>query len=802
MQSGVGGIPMIDFATSRRRRAGLRILTLAALTCFSVLGSSAFASAASGLRTAASPEIGNWNNFYATDIEAAYRFLGAFIVIGALLFAASGLVSGMLVGVSAGEWRPVPLRITRVLGTVLIPTAAAFLPVYAMFHPFMAGDVVHIWAWAVPLGLYGGMFVLFAWSQRNPETARWNADVLKNWWPFLLSLAVISVACTVLWFFGLNSAQPRLVMSYVALLLLSVITTSVSFGQSSRIRIEAKSGKGYGKATRDEASTEYLLARIKTLGLEQPNGLHLARNSKALSALNSTDLSSTPAGQIGSAIARIVFALRPGLTWHATVTFVDNGRLAMTLSRNGRLAAADAFSRQDVSLSPVDNADQDSIDRARAQLLTGAAAFVLLKLAEVYPRLTKGLCGATRWRSIALQVIASSHSLSGDAEIPVCLLRRATNLDPENKIAQYEYIHALTIEYEGTQFSEPTAERLDELGREIMSGDEPEAGYAGLALRILYDSAVNWLTIAVRSSGRQRANCLKKAAESVDSLKRLCTSRTVTSTADLKQIAERLESEAECLEANIKAFGSDAPAKRPAILSPALAYNYACFEARRSTLTLPGTNGQARSGVLDLLFRDLAFASTTKETKEYARKDVFFDGVRHEPRFIALVEPVPTAFLDLAPYKRFKSKLADIGFDSAPLFAAANTSPQQQEETAKYLGVPSAAISRMYELAAIGAIDPDAVKPEVLYLLIKLDIDSTARLREEFTRSPDGFVRRLREKATEYGLMDLSGVSRPYGWLGKVNAQADTNGTYERDRRWSLTVGSLRVDGVTRTPGN
>jgi hypothetical protein len=787
---------VIHFVACRWRRAGLRVLTVGGLTFFSILASSAFAGAASGLRVSASPEIDNWNKFYATDIEAAYRFLGAFIVIGAVLFAASGLVSGMLVGVSAGEWNRAPLRITRVLGTVLILTAAAFLPLYAMFHPFLAADVVHIWAWAVLLGLYAVMFVLFMWSQRGPGPWHFNEDALENWWPFLLSLVVISVACAILWFFGLNSAQPRLVMSYIALLLLSVITTSVSYGQSSRIQIEAKAGNG--KAKRDGPSTEYLLARIKTLGLEQPHSLRFARNSKAFSALNSTDLSATPAGQIGSVIARVVFALRPGLTWHATVTFVDDGRLAMMLSRNGRLAAADAFSRRDVSLSPIKGADHDSIDRARAQLLTGAAAFVLLKLAEVYPRLRQGLCGATRWRSIALQVIASSNSLSGDAENPLALLRLAANLDPGNRFAQYEYIRALAVEYEQTEFNESTAMRLDELAQAIMSENEP--GYAGLKLRILYDSAVDWLTIAARSSGQQRERSLQRAAASVTSLKDLCRSQTVTSVPDLKQIAEILESEADCLESNIGAFTHDEAGDRPAKLSPALAYNYACFEARR--LTLPGTNGPARNGVLDLLFHDLSFALTTKETKAYARKDPFFDGVRDEPRFIALVDPAPTEFLDLAPYRRFKSKLADIGYDSAPLFAAANTSPQQREETAKYLKVPSATILRMYELATIGAIDPAVVKPGLLHLLIELNVASMAQLRKELTPTSDGFLMRLREKAAEYGLANLSGVSNPYGWLGKVVAQTDTDGTYARDRSWSLTVGRLHVDGGTRTSGS
>lgn len=800
---------MVYFAVRRWRRLGLRVLTAAALTSFSIIASSGFARAASGAAVHGSPEIDNWNNFYATDIEAAYRFLGAFIVIVAVLSASSGLVSGILVRVGAVEWRPTPLRITRALGSVLIFTAAAFLPLYAMFHPFQPGDVVHIWAWAVLLGLYVGILVLFVWSQTGPDSPGLNAKTIKNWWPFLLSIAVISVPCALLWFFGLDNAQARLMISYVALLLLGVIATSASFGQSSRIQLDARVGQG--KAKHDEASTEYLLARIRTLGLEQPRSLHIARNSKALSALTSTDLSATPAGQIGSAIARVVFALRPGLTWHATVTFTDNGRIAMTLSRNSRLAAADAFSRQDVSLSQIDEKDQGSIDRARAQLLTGAAAFVLLSLSDVYPRLRKGLCGATQWRSVALQVIASSRALSGDTEKPLALLRTATNLDPENKIAQYEYLRALTVEYDdpkyqGTAFAESTAKRLDVLRDAIMEDGkppkkaagqkvpnqpkrvpkQPQPGYEGLALRVLYDSAISWLTLAARFP-KNPVPYLDGADVSLRSLIEVCELLIDKSARDLVQIAEILKLEADCLNSNIDAFKSKLPGPRlsdaPKVLSPALAYNYACFEAQR--LTSFGAGDSGRDDVVELLFGDLGFALSTKDAKKYASTDPFFSNVRTDLRYVALVGPMPS-FLDLEPYKRFASKLAKAGFDSARLFVAGNMRPEQQKETAKYLGVPSATIERMYEIAAIGEIHPDLAEPGMLFLLLKLGIDSTERLRKELNASEPGrpdLEARLTDVAAIYSLAELGGVKSPDDWKKALADRDTTNSARGRGQR-------------------
>lgn len=183
---------MVPVATCRWKRTSSRALVVGALASLSILTPPVFAEAASRAALV-SPEIDNWNNFYAVDVEAAYRFVGAFIVIVAALYASSGLISGILVTVSAVEWKPAPLRITRVLGPVLILTTATLLPVYAMFRPFSAHDIVHIWAWSVLLGLFAAMFALFIWSQSGLWNRRSIKDVLRNWWPFLVTLLAICV---------------------------------------------------------------------------------------------------------------------------------------------------------------------------------------------------------------------------------------------------------------------------------------------------------------------------------------------------------------------------------------------------------------------------------------------------------------------------------------------------------------------------------------------------------------------------------------------------------------------------------
>jgi hypothetical protein len=781
-------------------RIGARLLTFALVAALTVGAPVRYALAAAAEAPSPAPSaIGNWNQFYATHVEAAYRFLGGFLAIFAVLYVLSGLTSSFFVPAKALEWRPVPLAITRFLGGLLIVATAAFLPIYAMFKVFTPGGTATTCALITLLVLFAGIAALFAWSQTGSgrrETERRTRrerliGAVRAWPQFLGSLGLVFAASVILWFAGLNQPYPRLLISYAVLAALGVITTAVSFGQNCRIQVDAKASQGKGE--RDAAATEYLLARLQTVGLEQPRDLDVVRPSKALGELASSDLSATPAGQIVGTLARIGFALRPGLTWRAVVTIVDDERLAMALSRNGRLVATAVFSRQDVGLRAVDADDPASVSRARAQLLTGAAAFVLLELADVYPKHRAGLYGATQWLGVVLEVIASSKSLS-DTEDVYELIRRATNLDPENLEAQFIYIRLMMQKYTGSPLAEAIAVRQDELRDLIVSPSRPayeiNAGDEGLALRILYYSVSDWLTLAVSKPLHERLDALSHARSSLERLKVHVESGAKAWSGLAKSVRRQLKN----LELLTEVLQNRTLAQRPFSaanpVSPVLAYNYACYESqrlaeiRRLGAVSRSTLGQAEmldqvelpdeTEVLDLLIGDLAFALSTEETKDSARQDPFFAPVRDEQRFLDLLYSTPAApraFLGLKPFAGYAGALGVAGLDTAVRFAAANATPEQRGETVKYLQTLPATVERMYQLATIGGLDRELGEPCMLYLLMELGIRSPEDLQQRVAMGEGKFVGELRSLAARCGLAGMSAVAAPDGWLKAVKAR-------------------------------
>lgn len=736
---------------------------------------------------AGSQQISNWNAYYASVIETAYRFLGAFIVIVVVLYVSSGLVSGLLVTVKAPVWRKTPLNFARWLGPILIVAAGALLPVYAMFRHTVITNIgmADTAAPSVLLGVFVVIVALFLCSQcgkhaskRETRLGRWresSAQTLGQWWPLVVSLIVIFIPSIILWFVGLENPHPRLVMSYIELVLLSVVTTSVSFGQSRKIQVSAKSANG----KHDEAATAYLLARMMTLGIEQPRQFQSPVTTKALSDLTSTDLSASPAGQVASVMARLLFAIRPGLAWHASVTLVDDNRLAMTVSRNGRLATAEVFAREEDSLRAINMRDKIAVDRARAQLLTGAAAFTLLHLGTIYPELREGMCGAKQWRSVALQVIACSASLSGlghpkSEEDSTQLLSNAANQDPHNLLAEFYYIRYIIIAKGiSIEAKEALLNRADKLRDRIKNADrDPLKEYDTLIFRVNYLSAYYWLHTALErecdSAARKRY--LKKSLTSTKNLINLCEDETLPSSSNRIQVMETYRDVARWLGAingaltgNLK----DRHASEGGGSPPALAYNYACFEAERLQKMKPAKKGEVCRKMLD----DLAFATGTERFRDIARVDPSFTKVRHNADFVSVVgrTPIPE-FLGLEPYKNFSGQLEKIGYTSATRFAAANGRQGQRAETAAYLGVPSAAVDQMYEFAVIGERCPELADPRMLHLLLKLEVDSWTRLHAEIDRDRRKFVERLRKAAADDDLEALPAVTSTSGWVTAVAA--------------------------------
>ncbi len=748
-----------------------------------------------------------------------------FSAIGlAALYALAGLCTRLFVRVDSVAWPPRYRLTAGTIGFLLIFGAAVMLPLYAMFRPFSPGPIV---AWAarvivvvIGLGVIGliicaatpkrwkewpallvflgvavvvaGALVLAPRQSLNVEAALVVAVLgltmvaviaivsthpgdLRYKSALMFPLGVAVMAAWPLLLVPLQDAG-RLMAAYIFLAVVGVVLTAATLGQNLRLQVEVQKPDG----TVSAGSTDYLLARMKGLGTESPKALDGATSVLAttpLSKITSEDLSALPAGKVAGAFSRLFFSVRPDLTWRARVTLVDEDRVAMTLSRNGRHVESAVFSRPDLGLPPIPTglgeADRTvAQDRARAQLLTGAAAFILLRLSKAHLELQDDLYGAERWQSVALQVIATSGSLIGDSEDSgakrVELLSRAMDEDPEYVLARFEYMWEVyrSIPDERTDYA-AFAHSLDEQYRRSLSGEGVKGdGWAPLRIRVKYSSATQWLNGYV-CGGKSDGKLLNNAEESVEDLKKLCAEEW--NGQQLRRQAGRMHDFAENLEYCIKALRKEVVLPPGDALhphqkynpSPKLTWDHACLDCFLADI---GTSGAEMR--LDQAIDDLEFAAATDKDKNDAAVDPCFERLACKSRFRQLVGVPPTHFLGLPALAPHKVSLAKVGINSAIDLVHRTQNATQQDQLATHLGVSRVAIDQMREIALLAQVHPDLNDPEMLYLLVAQGVSSPAALRDRAIRDPKQLILEIIQAKETYRL-DPPGLKpfRPRRWL-------------------------------------
>jgi len=751
----------------------------------------------------------SWDNFYATRVEIAYRFLGAFAVSVITLLLLSSLASRWLVKVDAVAWPQSQRRWTKTLAALLVIGTSALLPIYPMFKPFMAEDFSG-WLLALVLLTIGILFLaLWIWSYRR-LTHACDRGVYRRqffwvaWRPLVIVLLSLLVVTVGLWFVWWNQAYPRLLLTAGAVLVLAVVITAVSFGQDCRVQVQALGASGRS----DERSTDYFLARIQTLGREKSQGLTAASASSAMTSLVSQDLSTIPAGFMMGMVARIAFTLRPDMTWRAQVTRFDANRVAMRLSRNGRLAATTVFSRTELSLAPVKSGglgnsnetkagDDNDIeaggqmaDQAGAQLVTGAAAFVLLHLSTVYPEYRKGLCGATNWKSVTLQAIAASEALS-DGEDGQSLLYEALELDPGNGRARYDYINKRAADLPpGSLYDKMKVDMFQDLIKRSLadkmktdSPDKPKFGWAELYLRILCSASVVQIDQRIetqRASGHIEADSnVPSVADLTDALTDRCEkiaegkvkeSDGCTLLRDKCVVAANDDNSATARKLlpyakNFKEFADLLDGGKvigrheyEPYGSPGLCYNYAVLRAlaadelRRKRQEVPET-------LIDELFNNLAFAVGSAKMRNLARKDEVLATMSYDRRFFDLVGK--PQFLDVKPFALFRDKLAAAGLTTATRFLQATHNATARTDLAKNLNVPAATVDYLRGFAEISQMHAELEDPRMLNILADQGVETAAQLEKRVQEKK--FLDEVKKATARQGL-----ESRPTETLPEV----------------------------------
>ncbi len=249
-----------------------------------------------------------------------------------------------------------------------------------------------------------------------------------------------------------------------------------------RLTIEVTSGRSGDRTTSHEGTGgARLVALLGELGAEPPRGLEVPRGTD-ISALSGSALSELPQGAFVKAVVSLAQGVVGSVPWRVTVEERDADHLAVVVTRNGRAAGSAALDR--AGLLRFDPEDPTSAAAAaQVDLYRAAAAVVLLTLARHHAGF-EGLCGATSWRSLALQYVAQSD-LTDAPDRERELLARAVDVDPRNDLAQVALAHA-----EGRHHT--LREDLDAYGDwldRFVTRSEGRSGYRSLRLRAQYSRA-------------------------------------------------------------------------------------------------------------------------------------------------------------------------------------------------------------------------------------------------------------------------------------------------------------------------
>ena len=484
----------------------------------------------------------------------------------------------------------------------------------------------------------------------------------------------------------------------------------------------------------DGAGRAFLAGRLDSLGAKPPRGFDLPQETDVTSLSGVITL--LPGGGMLSALVSFLLARVPVTPWEATVTLIDDDQLLVTMHRNGRLVDTVLANRASLFF-PALAAGQDTATTSgyvtaidQHGMLTVAAAIILVTMAMADPRspLRTGLNGATRWESVAGQVLATAPGFSGNEVLSQALLDRAVDRDPGNLCARVAKI-VLT----GRRAADPASRR--DFAKEICEiacRIPKDSSYEALRLRVLYSAAAGWCNVYLdcrndqdwqkacdytaglvfcldNITGREQAvghnskypeyaiATYMKAAACIlwTSLKRARPAAT-----DLAEV-----------DAIVKAWRPAGPRNARE------AYDRACLEA------VGGHYGEA--------LRCLKLATVDDGLRIWARRDPSFQELRagRAKEFQDIVgDPPPDSFASLGPLSSHAGSLSDIGVHTAAGLREMTSSLAQKRLFAEAIGVSPLVIARWCNIAMLGMLGPDGPDLGQLDLLVAAEVDSQKEL--------------------------------------------------------------------------
>ena len=411
----------------------------------------------------------SWDAFYAAWVHPVVHFGTPTLVVFAVLMTLAVVATPLLVGVDmpgaraagkgaalrAAYWLGVLcLLFSAIEATIVFPLSRHVR--WARHVPWTAGVSIGLIA-AAAIALIGLWLVVGKPPGLKRKLSWWGSVAVLGFTAAVLVVGLAGpLAWSVHWYFAWLSGKPASV-AYAPLLAAGgacVVAWTRGIGLGLLIQ-------GHDKTGADDAGLgAFVRARLYSLGSQEPKGILVTQQTDT-STLPSGALGLIPAGSLAKLAALFLSLFSAPTPWRVDVTEQDDGSIVVAIRRNGRVADAAVIRASTLEL-PSKHANGTTAGAGAAgsatassagpsggdpggpgvggdwttELRTAAATFILLALSRRYYHLRAGLCGATDWRSVALQVIASDPASRLSVQDKNALLVHAVADDRGNKAAE------------------------------------------------------------------------------------------------------------------------------------------------------------------------------------------------------------------------------------------------------------------------------------------------------------------------------------------------------------------------------
>jgi hypothetical protein len=467
-----------------------------------------------------------WDTFYKDWVHPVLNFGTPPLVVFAVLMALAVIVTPMLVGVHtpgvrSGDKRPArALRGAYWLGVVCLLFSAVEATIVFPLSRNVPGRP-EPWAAGVSISLIAAAIIvlvvlLTVVGQERPPL--WGLGYcLSAAALILITLAALGIGLhwPAAWLSGKVAAA-----AYA--LLLAVLGVWV-VGRTRGIGIGLLM-QGHDKTGADDAGLgAFVRARLYSLGSQEPKGILVAQQTDT-STLPSGALGLIPAGTLAKLATLFISLFTPPTPWRVDVTEQADGSIVVSVRRNGRVADAAVIRPSTLELpskqadgaaggadetdsTPATGTDPSGGDSGGSgaggdwttELRTAAATFVLLSLSRRYYHLRAGLCGASDWRSVALQVIASDPACPLSAKERHAVLVHAVADDRGNKAAELALLSDSYRTARSTDDLTAFATKLERLLGQMPADNE---GTLPLRLRSRLNLIVAYVNYAILTAGQ------------------------------------------------------------------------------------------------------------------------------------------------------------------------------------------------------------------------------------------------------------------------------------------------------------